>query len=475
MPNNTFTKILATIGPASASKQVLSDLIDAGADAFRFNFSHGKYEEHKERLLEVRRLSEQKNRYITIVADMQGPKLRVGNFAKEKVMLKAGDSFRLDMDETPGDETRVCLPHPEIFKALKVGDNLLLNDGQITLTVEKCDETSALTKVKFGGALSSHKGVNLPNTKLNISSLTPKDLKDLEFALDMGVDWISLSFVQSAEDVKRAKSIINGRALVISKLEKPGAIDELDEIVKLSDGIMVARGDLGVECPIEQVPVMQKKIIECCRKYARPVIVATQMLESMINSPTPTRAEVSDIAAAVYDGADTVMLSAETAVGMYPVQAVSMMHKTIKEVEKAKNFESYMNSSRIHNRSVSEADAITVAAGELVNILEDVSCLVSYSMTGRTTFLTSRERRCLPIVAICPNITVARRLGICWGVKSFVDEKVFADFSIESTSIKIAKENNLAKKNDYLVIIAGYPFGKAGNTNLLHTVKILED
>lgn len=341
MPNNTFTKILATIGPASASRQVLSDLIDAGADAFRFNFSHGKYEEHKERLLEIRRLSEQKNRYITIVADMQGPKLRVGNFAKEKVMLKEGDFFRLDMDETPGDETRVCLPHPEIFKALKIGDNLLLNDGQITLIVEKCDESSALTKVKFGGMLSSHKGVNLPNTKLNISSLTPKDLKDLEFALEMGVDWISLSFVQSAEDVKRAKKIINDRALVISKLEKPGAIDELDEIVRLSDGIMVARGDLGVECPIEQVPVMQKKIIECCRKYAKPVIVATQMLESMISSPTPTRAEVSDIASAVYDGADTVMLSAETAVGIYPVQAVSMMHKTIKEVEKAKNFESY--------------------------------------------------------------------------------------------------------------------------------------
>jgi len=472
MPSNTFTKILATIGPASASKQVLSDLIDAGADAFRFNFSHGSYEEHKQRLLEVRRLSEQKNRYITIVADMQGPKLRVGNFAQDKVTLKAGSYFTLDMDETPGDETRVCLPHPEIFKALKVGDNLLLNDGQITLIVEKCDEKSALTKVKFGGVLSGHKGVNLPNTKLNISSLTPKDLRDLDFALELGVDWISLSFVQTADDVKRAREIIKDRALIISNLEKPGAIEELEEIVKLSDGIMVARGDLGVECPIEQVPVMQKKIIECCRKYAKPVIVATQMLESMINSPSPTRAEVSDIATAVYDGADTVMLSAETAVGAYPVQAVSMMHKTISEVEKDKDFAAYMNNSHVHNRYYSEADAITVAAGELVNILENVACLVSYSMTGHTTFLTARGRRGLPIIAICPNITVARRLGICWGVKSFVDEKVFADFSVESTSIKIAKENNLAKKDDYLVIIAGYPFGKAGNTNLLHTVKV---
>ena len=348
-----------------------------------------------------------------------------------------------------------------------------MNDGQITLTVEKCDEKSALTKVKFGGALSSHKGVNLPNTKLNISSLTPKDLRDLEFALDLGVDWISLSFVQTAADVKRAREIIKDRALIISKLEKPGAIEELEDIVQLSDGIMVARGDLGVECPIEQVPIMQKKIIECCRKYAKPVIVATQMLESMINSPTPTRAEVSDVASAVYDGADTVMLSAETAVGSYPVQAVSMMHKTIEEVEKDKNFEAYMNNSRIHNRSFSEADAITVAAGEIVDILENVACLVSYSITGHTTFLTARERRHLPIVAICPNITVARRLGICWGVKSFVDEKVFADFSVESTSIKIATENNFAKKGDYLVVIAGYPFGKVGNTNLLHTVKVL--
>ena len=474
MPNNTFTKILATIGPASATEQVLSDLIDAGADAFRFNFSHGTYDEHKERLLTVRKLSKQKNRHITIVADMQGPKLRVGNFAKDKVLLKAGDYFTLDMIETPGDEKRVCLPHPEIFKALKVGDNLLLNDGQINLTVEKCDEKSALTRVKFGGYLSSHKGVNLPNTKLNISALTKKDLKDLEFALSLGVDWISLSFVQSADDVRYAKEIINGRAFIISKLEKPGAIAELDEIVKLSDGIMVARGDLGVECPIEQVPVMQKKIIEYCRKYAKPVIVATQMLESMINSPTPTRAEVSDIASAVYDGADTVMLSAETAVGSYPVQAVLMMHKTIEEVEKDKNFEAYMNNSRVHNRSFSEADAITVAAGELVNILENVACLVAYSMSGRTVFLTSRERRCLPIVAICPNSTVAGRLGICWGVKSFVDEKVFADFSVESTSIRVATENNLAKKDDYLVIIAGYPFGKVGHTNLLHTVKVTQ-
>ena len=472
MPNNTFTKILATIGPASATKEVLSDLIDAGADAFRFNFSHGTYEEHKSRYLELRKLADSKRRHIAIVADMQGPKLRVGEFYEEKVTLKPGERFILDMKEEKGDEHRVNLPHPEIFKAVKRGDTLLLNDGQIALDVEDCQDDCIVTKVKFGGALSSHKGVNLPNTKLNISALTAKDRKDLEFALDLGVDWVSLSFVQSAQDVIQAKKLIDGRAKIISKLEKPGAIEELEEIVKLSDGIMVARGDLGVECPIWQVPVMQKKIIEMCRKYAKPVIVATQMLESMINSPTPTRAEVSDVASAVFDGADTVMLSAETAVGLYPVKAVEMMHKTISEVEKDDDFAAYMNNSRVHRRSYYEADAITVAAGEIAESLENVSSIVSYSITGHTTLLIARERRPFPIIAISPDKKVANMLSLCWGVQSFVNEEVFQDFSIEKTAINTVKNNNFAEAGSHIVIIAGYPFGKVGNTNLLHTVKI---
>ncbi len=472
MPANTFTKILATIGPASATKEVLSSLIDAGADAFRFNFSHGKYEEHKERYLTLRTLAKEKNLPLCIVADMQGPKLRIGTFENEKILLEPGDKFTLDLNEIPGDKTRVTLPHKEIFQALKVGDNLLLNDGNITLIVDEVGNDYAKTTVKYGGILSSHKGVNLPNTKLNISALTPKDMQDLNFALDLGVDWVSLSFVQTVQDVIMAKKIINGRALIISKLEKPAAIDELEEIVKESDGIMVARGDLGVECPIQQVPVLQKKIIEMCRKYAKPVIVATQMLESMITAPTPTRAEVSDIASAVYDGADAVMLSAETAVGSFPVEAVAMMHKTIKEVEKDKNFEAYMNNSRIHNHSVSEADAITVAAGEMSGILENVAGIVTYSISGHSAFLMAKERRYLPIIAIVSTETVAQRLNLCWGITSFVNKDVFDNFKIETVAKNIALNHNFAKNGQYLILIAGYPFGEAEHTNLLHTIKI---
>ena len=327
MPQRTKTKILATIGPSSASKEQIEKLIDASVDAFRVNFSHGTHEEHKERVNFIRKLEKEKGRFISILADMQGPKLRVGVFANGKgVDLKEGQAYRLDLDPTPGDEKRVNLPHKEIFAALKAGDDLLLNDGNIKLHVDKVGKDYADTTVVVGGFLSAHKGVNLPNTQLPISAITEKDKDDLKFALKLGVDWIGLSFVQKAADVREAKKLINGKAMLVSKLEKPSAIDELEDIIKESDAIMVARGDLGVECPVYTVPVLQKRIVTCCRKYARPVIVATQMLESMINNPTPTRAEVSDVATAVYDGADAVMLSAETAAGKYPVEAVQMMN-----------------------------------------------------------------------------------------------------------------------------------------------------
>lgn len=311
MPTDTHTKILATIGPSSATREQIEKLIDAGADAFRINFSHGTHAEHKARVKIIRQLEKEKGRFISILADMQGPKLRVGTFREDKVLLKDGQTFVLDMDPAPGDETRVCLPHKEIFAALKPGDDLLVNDGYIVLNVKSCDKNHAVTKVKVGGYISSHKGVNLPNTQLNISAITEKDREDLKFALKLGVDWIGLSFVQRAEDVREAKKLVDGKAWVIAKLEKPSAIEDLDAIIQESAAIMVARGDLGVECPIQNVPVLQKKIVAACRKYARPVIIATQMLESMINNPNPTRAEVSDVATAVYDGADTVMLSAE--------------------------------------------------------------------------------------------------------------------------------------------------------------------
>ena len=473
MPEKTKTHILATIGPSSASKEVIEQLIDSGADAFRFNFSHGTHAEHKERFEIVRKLSEKKGRHITLIADMQGPKLRVGEFKDGAIDLKEGQEFVLDMDKKLGDEQRVTLPHPEIFKAVKPKDMLLLNDGNIRLKVAKCDSTHIWTKVVVGGKLSSHKGVNLPNITLPISAITEKDKEDLKFALKLGFDWISLSFIQKAEDVRQARKLIGDKAWIISKLEKPSAITELDEIIKLSDGIMVARGDLGVECPIQQVPVLQKRIVSACRKYSRPVIIATQMLESMINNPSPTRAEASDVATAVYDGADTVMLSAESAAGKYPVEAVKMMKDIITEVESDPLFYRMMDSQRNHQNCVGESDSITIAASDISTCLKNVAAIVTYTSSGLTTFLTARERPNLPILAITPDITVARRLGIVWGAKSFVNKKSFSSYDkIEDIAVKIAVENGFAKSGDHIIITAGFPLGKKGRTNMLHTVYI---
>ncbi|MBO7098223.1 MAG: pyruvate kinase [Alphaproteobacteria bacterium] len=472
MPSNTNTKILATIGPATASSQILSKLIDAGADAFRFNFSHGTHDEHKARFDVVRELSKQKNRHISIVADMQGPKLRVGTFEKGRITLKKGQTFILDLDSKAGDETRVNLPHPEIFSAVKAQDKLLLNDGKIVLQVQSKDKTHITTKVLVAGELSDHKGVNLPNITLPISALTPKDKEDLQFALDLGVDWISLSFVQKAQDVKDAKKLINGKALIISKLEKPSAIAELDEIISLSDAIMVARGDLGVECPIQEVPVLQKKIISACRRHAKPVIVATQMLESMINAPTPTRAEVSDVATAVYDMADTVMLSAETAVGSYPVETVEMMHHIIEQVERDTHFIQNTVNNESHLCEL-ESLGITYAAKELSEVLPHVAAIVTFTNSGFTTFSMAKERPNLPIIALTLHKEVADRMGIVWGVRAVSDPEVFKNFDrIEAIASNHVKKLGYGKKGDYIIITAGYPFGQTLMTNLLHTVKI---
>ena len=473
MPTDTHTKILATIGPSSATHEQLENLIDAGADAFRVNFSHGTHAEHKQRVKIIRQLEKEKGRFISILADLQGPKLRVGTFKEDKVLLKEGQTFTLDMNPEPGDDKRVCLPHKEIFEALKPGDDLLVNDGYIVLTVKSCDKKHAVTKVKVGGYISSHKGVNLPNTQLNISAITEKDREDLAFALKLGVDWIGLSFVQRAEDVREAKKLIGGKAWVISKLEKPSAIDDLDAIIQESDAIMVARGDLGVECPIQNVPVLQKRIVAACRKYARPVIVATQMLESMINNPTPTRAEVSDVATAVYDGADTVMLSAETAAGKYPTEAVQMMHKIVRQVEGDPLFFELTQASRRRPCNSGEADAITFAASELSCVLKNVKAIVSYTTSGLTTFLTARERPYLPVLALTPDIAVARRLVLVWGVRPFVNKKSFKSFDhVEDSAVKAAVENGYAKSGDHIIITAGFPLNVKGRTNMLHTVYI---
>lgn len=473
MPQKTKTKILATIGPSSSTREQIEKLIDAGVDGFRFNFSHGTHEEHKERYDIVRKLEKEKKVHISILADMQGPKLRVGEFKDDKVFLKEGQSFVLDMDKVPGDITRINLPHPEIFAAVKPGDDLLLNDGSIVLEVEEANDHMMRTTVKVGGYLSSHKGVNLPNTQLNISAITEKDKEDLKFALKLGVDWIGMSFVQSADDVRYARELIGDKAWLISKLEKPSAIDDLEQIIELSDAIMVARGDLGVECPLPTVPVLQKRIVTACRKYARPVIVATQMLESMINNPSPTRAEVSDVATAVYDGADVVMLSAESAAGKYPVEAVKMMNSIITQVEADPLFYKHMENSRVHPCCCGEADAITFAASEISDVLKNVAAIVTYTTSGFTTLLAARERPTQPILAVTPDTEVARRMALVWGTKPFLNKEGYKSFDkVEEIAIKLVKENGYAKSGDFIIITAGFPLGKKGRTNMLHTVYI---
>ncbi|MBP5399625.1 MAG: pyruvate kinase [Alphaproteobacteria bacterium] len=473
MPRKSYTHILATLGPSSETEEKISALIDAGADAFRFNFSHGTHKEHKERFAIVRKLANKKSLHVAIVADLQGPKLRVAEFKKDKVLLKEGQKFVLDMKKELGDESRVCLPHKEIFAAIKVGDELLLNDGNIVLEILKKTSDSALTLVKVGGELSSHKGVNLPNVKLPISAITEKDREDLKFALKLGVDWVCLSFVQSADDVREARKLIGDKAMIISKLEKPSAIAELEEIIKLSDGIMVARGDLGVECPLQTVPVLQKKIVNACRRHARPVIVATQMLESMIQKPTPTRAEVSDVATAVYDGCDAVMLSAETAAGKYPVQAVKMMSKIITQVEADPLFMSNAKDALIANKYMNEADSIAYAASKIAKVLDKVAAIVTYTSSGRTTFLIARERTKIPIVALTAEDKVAQQMALVWGAKSFVKKRYFSSFAkFEENAVKLVKENGLAKPGDHIIITGGFPLGVRGRTNILHTVHI---
>lgn len=465
------TNILATIGPATSSHEKLSKLMEAGADGFRLNFSHGAYETHKSNYDTIRQIEKETGKYIAILADMQGPKLRVGKFKQEAHLLVEKQKFRLDMNEELGDETRANLPHKEIFEAIKVGDELLVNDGNICLVVDACGKDFIDTTVKYGGYISSNKGVNLPNTVLNIAALTPKDLKDMEYALSLGVDYIGLSFVQTAEDVIYAKKLINGRAWVISKIEKPSAIDDLDAIVQESDVIMIARGDLGVECPIQSVPTLQKKIVATCRKFGKPVIVATQMLESMINNPMPTRAEVSDVANAVYEGVDTVMLSGETAVGKYPMYSVAMMKKIIENVESDSMYRTYVKNIDHLIRCSDASCAIPHAATAVSEVLNNVAAIASYTMTGKTTLAVAKERPAQPIIAISTNEAVARRLALVWGSSSFIIDEVVTDFDeMQKTVINIAKEKAFAKIGDYVVITAGVPFNQVGHTNLLQTV-----
>jgi len=408
MRRQRSAKIVATVGPASNSAEKLEALFRAGVDLFRLNFSHGTHDDHRAVHDRIRALEKAVGRPIGIMADLQGPKLRLGTFSDKKVKLEAGKPFRLDLDQKPGDAKRATLPHPEIFAAIEPGTQLLIDDGNVRLNVERCGKDFAETKVVIGGDISDHKGVNVPNAVLPLSPLTQKDRTDLAFALDLGVDWIALSFVQRPEDVAEARKLIAGRASVLVKLEKPAAIQRLGEIIDLSEAAMVARGDLGVEMPPEDVPPVQREIVHACRLAGKPVIVATQMLESMVRNPVPTRAEASDVATAVYEGADAVMLSAETAAGQYPVEAVAMMDRIICRVQEDPIYFPGLQAAATVAAEQSASDAISSAAGQIAHTI-GAAAILSYTTSGATALRMARERPDVPILALTSNLRTARR------------------------------------------------------------------
>ena len=459
------TKIVATLGPGTSTTEQIEELLVAGVDVFRLNFSHGSHMEHAERLAIIRRLEKRYHHPISILADLQGPKLRLGTFANGSIDLTPGQPLRFDLDETPGDETRVCLPHPEIFAALANDHTLLLDDGKVRVRVENHGSNYADTVVEVGTKLSDRKGVNVPNTILPLSPLTEKDRKDLRFALDNGIDWVALSFVQRPEDVAEARRLIGGRAPLLLKMEKPSAITYLTELIDLADAIMVARGDLGVEMPAEDVPGLQKRIVRYARSAGKPVIVATQMLESMISAPTPTRAEASDVATAVYDGADAVMLSAETAVGDYAVEAVQMMNRIARRVERDPLYRTIIDAVHYDPESTS-ADAITAAARQVAATI-DAAAIVTYTTSGSTTLRAARERPPVPIVSLTPKIDTARRMALCWGVYPIVTPDVNEFTEMVSKACRVTQESGLVEEGQRLVITCGMPFGTPGNTNVL--------
>lgn len=465
-------KIVATLGPASSDRATIRALFEAGADVFRLNMSHGSHEGIAQLHRIIREIEHELRRPIAILADLQGPKLRVGTFAEGKATLVEGAAFRLDLQDKPGDVARVRLPHPEIFEALKVGASLLVNDGQIRLKVTRCDETSADCEVMVGGVISDRKGVNVPDVVLNIPALTEKDRKDLEFVCALGVDWLGMSFVQRPEDVAEGQRLAAGRAAVIAKIEKPAAVAALDAILAEADGIMVARGDLGVEMPITSVPVIQRRLIATAQQAGKPVIVATQMMESMISAPVPTRAEVSDVANAIYDGADAVMLSAESAAGKYPVEAVRMMNAVAETTESDPHFRVRMEALRPRART-RVADAIAAAAREVAETT-DVKAICCFTHGGTTALLMARERPRVPILALTPSTKSARRMCLVWGLHCFTTHEVERFKLAVVSAARAAREGGFASDADRIVVVAGIPFNMSGTTNILRVAPVDE-
>jgi pyruvate kinase len=466
-------KILATLGPASSTEEMIGKLHEAGADAFRINMSHSSHEVMRDLVKRIRAVEKGVGRPIGILGDLQGPKLRVGTFADGEVELEAGQTFTLDDNDTPGDKTRVYLPHPEILESVQPGHRLLIDDGRLSLIAEKSDGKSIVTKVVSGTKISNKKGVSLPDTTLGVSALTEKDRKDLDAILKEDVDWVALSFIQRPDDLAEVRKIARGRVGLLSKIEKPQAVERLDEIIELSDAIMVARGDLGVEMPLEAVPGIQKRIVRAARKAGKPVVVATQMLESMISAPVPTRAEVSDVATAVFEGADAIMLSAESAAGDYPAEAVATMSKVAEKVELDSNYPSILNAQRPEAEATG-SDAISAAARQIAHTL-NLSAIVCFTSSGTTGLRASRERPSTPVIALSPVVETARRLALVWGLHCVVTEDASSLDDMVDKACRIAFREEFGKPGDRIIITAGVPLGTPGATNMLRIAYIGSD
>ncbi|MGC6517435.1 MAG: pyruvate kinase [Candidatus Puniceispirillaceae bacterium] len=462
------TKILATIGDKTGTEEMLEALFDAGVTMVRLNFSHGTQEEHAARIRAIRKVEDKTGRRVGILADLQGPKYRIG-VMKDDVFLAEGAEVTFCLDEVTGDAHKVHLPHEDIFKALLPNTTILMDDGKLRLKVKSLQDREFTALVETGGPLRSRKGVNVPDVVLDTKPLTDKDLSDLAFALEQGVDGVALSFVQRASDVIEAKALIKGRAFILSKIEKPAALDEIDDIIQASDAIMIARGDLGVELPAEQVPSVQKRLLRKCRQVGKPVVVATQMLESMITSPTPTRAEATDVANAVFDGADTVMLSAETAAGDYPVEAVSIMQRILRNTEAHIASHPQDGPSQLQV----EPSVYHAVAQSAVKLADDIeaAALVVFSATGNTAVRVARERPQLPLIVMTPDENVQRRLSMLWGARCYMQDETDYETAVEEAR-KLTLSENIGKRGQQIIVVAGIPFGKAGTTNSMRVVDL---
>ena len=469
-PRGRKVKILATVGPASRSAEMLEKLYRAGADAFRVNMSHGDHATHAETIAAIRGLEKQVGRPITVLCDLQGPKLRVGTFKDGKAVIRHSGHFTLDRNPAPGDHTRVCLPHPELFEVLEKGQRLLIDDGKLRLRVINAEPDRILCSAEVGGVISDRKGVNVPDAVVPVPALTEKDRRDLAFAIEQGADWIALSFVQRAEDVAEARRLMGGYGALLAKIEKPAAISRLDGILELADGVMVARGDLGVELNPEEVPPLQKRIVETARRLGKPVVVATQMLESMIESPAPTRAEVSDVANAVYDGADAVMLSAETAAGAWPEEAVTIMHRIAAQVESDPGY-----AARVHFTETlpdpTTADALAQACASIAETMP-IAGIVVFTGSGSTARRVSRERPVVPMLVLTPSLKTARRIGLVWGAHAVHTRDIGSFEEMIGKGKRMALRHGFGGAGAKLVMLAGVPFGTPGSTNLLHVVTL---